>query len=977
MIFNILFMKRVGKILFLTVFLVFFLFLTENIVLRAEESDAISVRVLPNPKHFSSLRWYQEQGFIGTPQSLLVDGYEAVRNGNTVYVDAANTDDGDPPSFYTNIYIISYNIESDRSTENIFSQILDNWRFNSNINYIVGSCVDEPAIDCVYDLDCQENDYCDSPKAEIIRNTTRYANIAELEIAITKYKEKEGVYPVFPAGSYLSNKSVSAWSSWVGVFSEILGKELPRDPVDRLPECPGFNPETCWDEETRTFAFLNEDNQIELPEDAHVLTYEVSRDGSTYALCGFLEGEYDFPTISDACAGTSVVGGGGEISNGPPSILGYDIPVALSGHPYEAYIQATDPENDFISWDIDVSFSDWLGNSWEEEPYIVTTDANNNIKIESSGVGVPGTYSFRLTLDDGNGNIITADFSIEAINFPPEILGTNVSFIASSTDTFYYSFRVRGDTFNYPLSLVISDLPDSFTSSFNLVGEEYEVVIEGPLDTWDDPNGNLIPDIGIGATVWSYSIEVEDNIGAQNTRNLSISLINHRPELTVPGSCDAEVRVSYTDCVPDWGGVVTEGSTVDAFSVQSVPCGESCDDYREDRVCSDAVLSGSFPFGSCIEEPCTASCDYPLGGGSVLHTNSQTFYSKRNAYCDEPLDTCADNSITRICTNGDLSGDASYVYTSCDDNVCPGILTCNTGADVCEEIIIPLFKYGTERTVTTFPFSTETSFLSGCGDEYLPIACEWMNHDVSIFDWYNNIEIWGGVVPGLQSGSCVLDDSASDNEGYYLEMNNYSSRDYSVRSLCVARSLVRKGPSIFLPSSMGNMEGVYSPLGSISGCSAGFSPVSIEWSDNNTTWRNTSEMEGLYMASSSMAVFERNGTGYQAKTSIVNSLWYRTLCVNDLIYQEAPSINHTGTLGATTTSASISSCGLGFIPVSCEWRLSTTDPWIGNKELVGGSLGGDNVAISCELRAGENGYRLSSDNFDQIVYMHSICVEEN
>ena len=51
-----------------------------------ESSDVIGIRIIPNPNNYSIDRWYKSQGFSGSPQKLTVDGYEAIRDGRTVYV---------------------------------------------------------------------------------------------------------------------------------------------------------------------------------------------------------------------------------------------------------------------------------------------------------------------------------------------------------------------------------------------------------------------------------------------------------------------------------------------------------------------------------------------------------------------------------------------------------------------------------------------------------------------------------------------------------------------------------------------------------------------------------------------------------------------------------------------------------------------------------------------------------------------------
>lgn len=54
------------------------------------ETDAIAIRIIPNPGHYSPMDWYYKQGYTAKPESLTVDGYEAVRAGRTVYVNVAN-----------------------------------------------------------------------------------------------------------------------------------------------------------------------------------------------------------------------------------------------------------------------------------------------------------------------------------------------------------------------------------------------------------------------------------------------------------------------------------------------------------------------------------------------------------------------------------------------------------------------------------------------------------------------------------------------------------------------------------------------------------------------------------------------------------------------------------------------------------------------------------------------------------------------
>ena len=142
--------KKYGKVVFLPVFLIFCFFASLSI--SAETSpDAIAIRVISNPDYYSPDRWYAEKGFSGSPQSLTIDGFEAVRDGRTVYVNAANmvdsNGDGSLDKMYTNIYLMSYTQDSESATVDIFGQALSHWKFLTNITG-TGVCNNTTATAC-------------------------------------------------------------------------------------------------------------------------------------------------------------------------------------------------------------------------------------------------------------------------------------------------------------------------------------------------------------------------------------------------------------------------------------------------------------------------------------------------------------------------------------------------------------------------------------------------------------------------------------------------------------------------------------------------------------------------------------------------------------------------------------------------------------------------------------------------------------
>ena len=255
-------------LIFIFLFACTMLALLSSIVFAVEPAaDAIAIRVIPNFEHYSSARWYNEQGYVRQPTPMVIDGYDAVRDGNTIYVNAANViinSDGGK-EFYTNIYVIAFSIGSEDVTADIFLEILSNIKFNTDLEpyEILGQCTDG-ATTCTLDSDCPQSYYCDSEKAKIIRDTKRLADLTEIEIALEKYKEAHGGRsPELLSGTYIPGVTVSTWPSWQQTFAPMLGlASLPTDPINKLV-CgyivdDGGNviereEETCWAEEVQQF----------------------------------------------------------------------------------------------------------------------------------------------------------------------------------------------------------------------------------------------------------------------------------------------------------------------------------------------------------------------------------------------------------------------------------------------------------------------------------------------------------------------------------------------------------------------------------------------------------------------------------------------------------------------------------------------------------------------------------------------------
>lgn len=252
------------------------------------ETNFIIFRVMPNTGHLSVKEWYKEKfpgDAVGTMST--VDGYEAMRVGNTTYISAANISGS---SIYTNIYIIAYSLGANAQTKNIYDQLVANFQLNTNSGFSTTNdnnlCSPTDPDDgvvrvCSTNFDCPSGTICRSKSLKLRRDVKRLTDL----LPIKKYLEQYGsahmacsgnaqisctstggqcgalgpcvnYYPQLNAGTFVRGQSNSKWPlSWQQTLSTDLKQTLPVDPINKFSVCPisGSDPETCWKEATREF----------------------------------------------------------------------------------------------------------------------------------------------------------------------------------------------------------------------------------------------------------------------------------------------------------------------------------------------------------------------------------------------------------------------------------------------------------------------------------------------------------------------------------------------------------------------------------------------------------------------------------------------------------------------------------------------------------------------------------------------------
>lgn len=542
-----------------------------------DSPDAIAIRVIPNPEHYSILRWYQNQGFTGSPQALVVDGYEAIRDGRTVYVNVANININDQGKkiIYTNVYLISYNQDPAITTADILGQIIKNWKFNIELEESaetmatcsissqvcakdddcgsgqycaqsgagVNTCQLVNEQNCYLDSDCSKGFFCDSTKAKIIRDMKRLGNVAEIIDALGRYKNTFGTTPRLSSGSYLAGQSLSVWPSWSANFLKELA--LPAniiDPINRLGYCDGYDLKTCWNVEKSQF-YEAEDSQsrayLTLPAGSYAYIYgtddRVSMSGQSHYFCSTLESEqattnlnYEFsPRITANC----VVEGGG---NTPPRLVDYRL-TGQAGHEFTGWLEFIDDENDFMDWQFRLIDT---ARSWDRVPTLLDTNNPNLKKIYSIKAGLPGEYLTEVKVTDSQGAVTTERLTITIENDPPVIEAENFSFILNPFKNFTYSFYYSDDNLNPnnpERAFTVSGPPTALKATPSKV----EAVAPGKYKvSYDYP----IPKSSSFSTnkQFEYTIKVTDNYQLSTEKKVKINFINIPPKLNF--TCPTTVR---------------------------------------------------------------------------------------------------------------------------------------------------------------------------------------------------------------------------------------------------------------------------------------------------------------------------------------------------------------------------------------------------------------------------------------------------
>ncbi len=776
----------------------------------SDQTDAIAVKIIPNPNHYSISTWYKKQGFFGSPQSLVVDGYEAIRDGRTVYVNAANVSDN---NIYTNIYVISYSQEPSEKTVDILGQIVSRWEFNDNLNEefseepytcsvssltcdsdedcqddqycsdsgaTIGTCLLTENKNCLIDSDCPSNYFCDSPKAMVIRDTKRIGMLEEMKVALNNYFSINSYYPKLQSGTYLANKTISVWPSWQDRFlADLAISPTYIDSINRIGNCPGFNKDTCWNIEEKRFFSNPQYEMLTLPDNSYVMVYASNPEGSRYNLCSSLEtpsigfqfypGDYN----QEACLTNFTISGGtGE--NISPSLVDYYLE-AQSGRELNGYIRLKDPNNDSLNWNLITDSSNWTG--WSTPPRLIDTSSNFEKKIfaEKTALTTGDPYTVRLQVDDGHGGIFEQEFEIIIKEPGIFIEAENSNHTLKVGSVFNYSFYFSGETLpenaeDISYSVIKVSGPDDINPTFFhpvgtgvpelVANNKYKVSYSGEIIPEDFPNGEFAEDVRLG-----FRITVSDINNRQFTKDFYIDIVSPKPPLDFSCPLATRINTEKTGDVNKYSCAIGKKTYLDdeveySFSGLDV-FGEFNLNY--DGFLSDTVYLEGYPNYNDIAEV-TITAKSPFGA-----EREKSFNLKVNSYCgDGYLQSESPNTEGK----GGLYNDG---YEICEGNLGVALSASESNID---------FQYGCTTVNSNTPLEINNSnycvfkdsYSGGgyCGDYVCqtskeddascPIDCDDSSDYIESNDCNSDEECEAGYLCSMLTGKCVVDLNYCDED---------------------------------------------------------------------------------------------------------------------------------------------------------------------------------------------------------------------
>ncbi len=126
--------------------------------------------------------------------------------------------------------------------------------------------------------------------------------------------------------------------------------------------------------------------------------------------------------------------------------------------------------------------------------------------------------------------------------------------------------------------------------------------------------------------------------------------------------CSAACVDGACGCALPWGGALADGQSTTAYEHDAEMSPELCANHTEQRACQGELLTGSYPYGECLQ--LFRDCTLP-GHGTLEHGEQVTGYDTPTVPCGS---TCAQTTFS--CHDGSVLGGTIFFASCAEDCSC-------------------------------------------------------------------------------------------------------------------------------------------------------------------------------------------------------------------------------------------------------------------------------------------------------------------
>jgi hypothetical protein len=236
-------------------------------------------------------------------------------------------------------------------------------------------------------------------------------------------------------------------------------------------------------------------------------------------------------------------------------------------------------------------------------------------------------------------------------------LQTNIVQTTTYRQDYPFLFSVASDTQALGGS-TLSATTNTYGST-SLGGTRYQVFLTQSQSIKNDLDGTAVPTATTSYQYDAYNnatqVTVATSDGYSKTTNNTYTndatnwLLGRLTASTVTAQAPQQLG-QY--CALPWGGTISNGQSATAYSSATGPVGQSCSTIAQTRTCTRGSLSGSY-----AQQTCAAVCALPWGG-TITQGQSVTAYSAASVPIGQ---VCSSVAQTRTCgASGILTGSFTH-----------------------------------------------------------------------------------------------------------------------------------------------------------------------------------------------------------------------------------------------------------------------------------------------------------------------------